>query len=220
MRGLLKKRIEIITSILEDYRQMELSGELGSTSVMVKERAIGELRAYKRMLKDMEGIEMTEVIIYGVNKNGNVEYVGEADNSWAGAMHVWGRISKKYALPGGLFGYQALWNAVDKGILQPFENMVVKSTFDDMIVEKKDIPELLQAYAMYDTEYPGSNLAEQAEIITEEILNNEDMIGVCWNQTSVNSNPWTNGYDEEEDEPIPYNMLTGTRHRLITEVRK
>lgn len=220
MRGLLKKRIEIITSILKDYRQMELNGELGSTSVMVKERAIGELRAYKRMLKDMEGIEMTEVIIYGVNKDGNVEYVGEADNSWAGAMHVWGRISKKYALPGGLFGYQALWNAVDKGILQPFENMVVKSTFDDMIVEKKDIPELLQAYAMYDAEYPGSNLAEQAEIITEEILNNEDMIGVCWNQTSVNSNPWTDGYDEEEDEPIPYNVLTGTRHRLITEVRK
>jgi len=46
------------------------------------------------------------------------------------------------------------------------------------------------------------------------------MIGVCWNQTSVNSNPWTDGYDEEEDEPIPYNMLTGTRHRLITEVRQ
>lgn len=159
---------------------------------------------------------MSYTEIYGVKKNGEVIFVGETRNAWRGAMHVWDKLCDKYGISGGLFsGFENLWKMADKGILTQAENTVLKSTFDNVVVIKGDIPMLLQAFKEFDNQFPNSSLPEQGEIINDEILNDEDMIGVCWNQTSVNENPWTDGYDEDEDEEIPYNVLKGKRHWFI-----
>ena len=58
-----------------------------------------------------------------------------------------------------------------------------------------------------------TNLGEQADIL-QSIYDDPEAIAVGWNQTSVMCENWANigGYDEEKDEPIPYNCLTGDKH--------
>lgn len=159
---------------------------------------------------------MSETVIYGVKSNGEVEFVGETRNAWRGAMHVWTRLSEAYGIQGGfLGGFEKLWKMADKGRLKDFENTTLKSTFDNVVVWKEDIPKLIAAFKEFEEKYPNSSLWEQAKIIEDDIINDEDMIGVCWNQTSVNRNPWREGYDEETDEPIPYNVLKGNRHWFL-----
>jgi hypothetical protein len=156
---------------------------------------------------------MSYTEIYGAKKNGEIVLVNETKNAWRGAMHVWDKLSEKYGVTGGLLsGFNQLWKMADTGKLLDFENVVMKSTFDDVIVKKENIPALLTAFREYDNHFPNSSLLEQAEIIEKEILNDDEMLAVCWNQTSVNCNPWTEGYDEETEEEIPYNILNGERH--------
>ncbi|MFJ8528514.1 hypothetical protein [Bacillus sp. NPDC094106] len=164
------------------------------------------------ILKDVS--KMSETVIYGVKLNGEVEFVGETRNAWKGAMHVWTNLAKAYAVEEGLEleRFRNLWRMTDKGILTDFENIVMKSTFDNVIVKKEDIPKLVDAFRQYDKKYPNSSLLEQANIIEGDILNDQEMMGVCWNQTSINRNPWVDGYDEENEEYIPYNVQCGNRH--------
>lgn len=161
---------------------------------------------------------MSSTEIYGVKSDGEVIFADETRNAWRGAMHVWNTLSEKYGIQGEMFGgFQNLWKLADTGTLQDFENIVMKSTFDDVVVKKEDMPTLLKSFREYAKQYPNSSLSEQAEIIEREILNNDEMIAVCWNQTSVNENPWSDGYDEEADEEISYNILTGKRHWFLTD---
>jgi len=159
---------------------------------------------------------MSYTEIYGVKTNGEVVFVDEVRNAFAGAFHVWQSLADAYGIQGGMLGgFNQLWKMADKGVLKDFENITMKATFDNVVVKKEDVPNLLQAFKEYDKTYPNSNLPEQARIISEEILLDEDFIGVCWNQTSVNSNPWVEGYDVEMDEEIPYNVLNGKRHWFL-----
>ncbi|MGF7535032.1 hypothetical protein AAGG74_15285 [Bacillus mexicanus] len=155
---------------------------------------------------------MSYTEIYGVKTNGEVVFVGETKNAWRGAMHVWTKLCQKYNIEAGFGGFQELWKLTDTGALDDFENITLKSTFDNVVVKKEDIPMLLEAFRLYESRFPNSSLLEQAEIIKKDILEDKEMIAVCWNQTSVNANPWTDGYDEDNEEKIPYNVLTGERH--------
>lgn len=161
---------------------------------------------------------MSATVVYGVKSDGAIQYIGEARNAFRGAMYVWSILCEKYQIDGGMFGgFQKLWKLADTSILEDFENIAMKSTFDNVIVRKEDIPLLLQSYKEFDSHFSNSNLLEQVEIIQNEIMNNQDMIAVCWNQTSVNRNPWSIGYDEELEEEIPYNIFSGKKHWFINE---
>lgn len=160
---------------------------------------------------------MSAVEIYGFNTIGEAVYVSDVGNAFRGAMHVWMRLSEAYGIEGGMFGgFQKLWKLADTGTLEDFENTVMKSTFDNVVVAKSEIPALIEAYRAYDIKYPGSNLLEQAVIFEHEILSDKDMTAVCWNQTDVNESPWIDGYDEEKEEAIPYNILTGRKHWFLS----
>ncbi|WP_028983311.1 hypothetical protein [Sporolactobacillus terrae] len=155
--------------------------------------------------------------IYGVKSNGEVTFIDETENSWRGGMHVWTKLCEKYGIRGGMFGgFEKLWKMADTGKLLEFENVVLKSTFDNVVAKKEELPILLAAFREYDKQFPNSSLVEQCEIIEKEILKNDEMIAVCWNQTSVNSNPWIEDYNEETDEEIPYNLTTGNKHWFLT----
>ena len=169
---------------------------------------------------------MSYTEIYGIKNNGEVAFVNETKNAWRGAMHVWNRLCEKYEIKGAMFGgFQELWKMANTGALADFENTVLKSTFDNVVVKKEEIPMLLEAFREYDKHFPESSLVEQAEIIENEILNDDEFMGVCWNQTSVNRNPWLietepteDDEEEEEDdsESAPYNILSGEKHWFLT----
>src|SRR5690625_3399276 len=130
-------------------------------------------------------------------------------------MHVWSKLSQKYGVDGGIFGgFEGLWEMANQGKLNEHECIAVRSTFDNVIVKKEELPMMIDAYLEDDKEFSNSSLLEQVVIITDQLLNNEEMRGVCWNQTSVNSNPWAD-YDEEKDEEVPYNIFEGERHWFL-----
>ena len=56
-------------------------------------------------------------------------------------------------------------------------------------------------------------MPEQAEIL-RKIAEDDNVIAVGWSQNSVSCEGWdaAGGYDEETEECLPYNCLTGTKH--------
>lgn len=105
---------------------------------------------------------------------------------------------------------QEVWDLADNQSVPEHERIVLFTTFDRCLVKREDIPKVLEAFRKFEGE---TNLPEQANII-EKLMDDENCIAIGWNQTSVNVDTWENagGYDEEKDETIPYNCLTGDNH--------
>lgn len=77
--------------------------------------------------------------IYAIEKNGDVVPYGSAKNSWLGGMHVWKSLDEKYDLGGNMmFGFERVWKFFDKGIYEKYEDVLLGSTFDDVIVLKEN----------------------------------------------------------------------------------
>lgn len=95
------------------------------------------------------------------------------------------------------------------------DRIVLFTTFDNCLVKKEDIPRVIEALRAFEgDDHKGeTNLGEQADIL-QTIYDDPETIAVGWNQTSVTVESWENigGYDEEKDEAIPYNCLTGDKH--------
>ncbi|MCH1975617.1 hypothetical protein MCG01_13555 [Enterococcus hirae] len=161
---------------------------------------------------------MSTTEIYAIEKNGDVVPYGSAKNSWLGGMHVWKSLDEKYDLGGDmLIGFDATWKAFNKGIYEEYENVVLGSTFDNVIVLKENIDQLLTSFKKYYSVYPNSNFGQQIEVI-EAIKADENIIGVAWCQTSVVDDLWDYGYDEEKDKVIPYNIFKGENHGELFEL--
>ncbi|ENR6356160.1 hypothetical protein ACEWL8_001976 [Listeria monocytogenes] len=158
---------------------------------------------------------MSSTNIHVVRANGDVEIYAEVKNSFAGAMHVWNSLNAKYDFRDNLFTeFKKTFSSFNKGVYEDFENVVLGSTFDNVIVKKEDIQLLITAYEKYIDEFDGSNLGLQIEIF-RQIENEADAIGIAWCQTSVCDDLWDFGYDEEKDELIPYNIYKGDNHWFL-----
>lgn len=158
---------------------------------------------------------MSTTEIYGIEKNGNVVPYGAAQNSWLGGMHVWKTLDEKYGMGGSMmFGFDRTWQAFNTGVYKDYENIVLGSTFDYVIVMKEHFKPLLNSFGKYFAAHPDSNFGEQIEVIKSMELD-ENIIGVAWCQTSVADDLWDFGYDEENDETIPYNIFKGDKHQVL-----
>ena len=156
---------------------------------------------------------MSYTEIHGVASNGEVAFVGQTGNSWKGAYHVWSNLSEKYKVDIDKLEY-----LIDTDRIAEFESLILKSLGYMIVVSKVDIPILLKAFKEYDEAYPGSTLIEQGEIIEEVIMKDDNMIGVCWNQSSIEFGLWTVGLehdDEGEVEYVPYNILRDQGHNYL-----
>lgn len=155
---------------------------------------------------------MSTTEIYAVKKNGDVVAYDSVQNAWLGGMHVWNNLSTTYSFNEMLFqGFKKTWGAFDKGVYEPFEDIVLGSTFDKVWVKKENIDTLVEAFDKYSDKYNGSNLPEQV-LVFREIQKCNDNIGVAWCQTSVSDDIWNYGYNEDDDELIPYNIKKGDSH--------
>lgn len=178
---------------------------------------------YSKLSNKKESTErknsMSYTELYAVNKQGDVEFYGEVRNSFAGAMHVWNTLSKKYRLNDNLFNeFKKTWNNYNKDFYEAYEDVVLGSTFDSVLVKKENFTELIEAFEEYTTYHNGSNLLQQVEFI-EKAKDDEDIIAIGWCQTSVANDMWDWEWIEEEEEEtlIPYNIYKGTQHWFLFE---
>ncbi len=159
---------------------------------------------------------MSSTIIYGFNKEGNTFFFDETKNAFRGAWATWREMEIRH-LPPTFMGIsrttnpekvKEIWNLADRKDIPLHERIVLHTTFDKCLVKAEDIPKVIDAFRKFGG---TTSLPEQADIL-EKLP--EGTIAVGWNQSSVNCDDWSGqgGYDEENDEAIPYNCLTMNEH--------
>ncbi len=170
---------------------------------------------------------MSSTIIYGFNKQGEAFTLGETENAWRGGMAIWRELEERHLPPyyyrgdrrcpqSRLMAFfdenaaKEIWNLADRKDIPLHERIVLHTTFDYCLVKAEDIPKVIEAFRKFGCD-DYISLPEQADIL-EKLP--DGTIAVGWNQTSVVCDDWSNkgGYDEENDEAIPYNCLTMNEH--------
>ena len=102
-----------------------------------------------------------------------------------------------------------IWGLVENDKVPVSERICLCTTFDKVIVEKKHLQRVIDAFRSFPAE---TSLGEQADTL-EKALADPDCIAVAWNQTSVNCDSWVSyRYIEETDTCEPYNLLEDSEH--------
>lgn len=176
---------------------------------------------------------MSYTEIFKFNKTGDAQGLAEVKNAWRGAMAVWTTLEDRYlpeykpypgmgkmsrmSSPDPKIG-KAVWDLIGDDRLSEDEKISLASTFDNVIVLKNDMPRLIQAFRNF---VGQTSLKEQADII-ESVVNNEDVIAIAWNQTSVNGDTWINKgpYNKDTDEESPYNIFKQDDHWNLFEEKE
>lgn len=179
---------------------------------------------FKRTMRNMSAFE-----VYVIDAAGDVNPLGEVRNPHGAAPHIWRLLSQKYGVADPLSamnGYDTpLWKLFRSGRLTDDENTLLGFTFDGVWVARENIPRLLTAIERW---WPGnrqqwSEFDKKFYEVTPtlegvaELLRTvpDDARGVCFNPTSVNSNPWsitltcacpTCGDEHSLDEDRPFNF--------------
>lgn len=148
--------------------------------------------------------------LFYFNKRGNAKFLGETPNAFRGAIKVWGILESKYLEPKeyrryGVEQMKEIWDLHNDPRLPRTEKICLLSTFDNVIVLTRDLPELVKSFEEFEGE---TSLYEQAALIKPLIVKDKDVLAIGWNQTSVNADTWLNfgGYSRN-DNAKPYNIL-------------
>ena len=137
--------------------------------------------------------------LYYVTPNKRVVGYQEFRNSHLGAMFVWSNLYKRHfkdritetkrlygfepSSPVSEDDYSCLWKLFEKSDVPIFERVILGSTFDFVILEKKHFNRFHEDVMKYAVYHPAGSLLYQAIAIQK--LSKRNIIGVCWNQTSV-----------------------------------
>ncbi|MCA9137269.1 MAG: hypothetical protein KDB00_10930 [Planctomycetales bacterium] len=148
----------------------------------------------------------------------------EFHNSWAGAARIWGSLYDHYlkdsskpfdnwltstARPGD----RRLWDLAKSDALSMAERAVHAFTFDYFIVRRENLERFSADLRTFAELHPApgkvDHLPEWADVFEHSAYE-----AIALHATSVTENPWY-GFDEETDEPIPYDL---NERNLHTEV--
>jgi hypothetical protein len=172
--------------------------------------------------------KMSSTQISGLTRNRGIR-LGEATNSWLGAMAIWKiledkylppyhpdypeRIDRKYSRTSAIFNMNVMrpiWELYKKEEVSYIDKIVLGTTFDNVLIKIENIEKVIIAFE----DFKGkTNLKEQVNIIREGLKKNEDVIAIGWNQTSVNENKWdSTNFDEDEGTSLGYNLEKETDH--------
>lgn len=154
---------------------------------------------------------MSSTEMYVIQPDGEVRRLCGFQNSHRGAMLYWREIAVRYGIVSrenqyGLLsnGLDEVWKLADSSDVDPDWRIVLASTFDKVMVRRKDFSRVAKAFENFGRSVcrpagssvdddPGDygHALDQARIL--EVLDRAGdpaLHGVCWNQTSVNCNPW------------------------------
>ena len=159
-----------------------------------------------------------------VFRDGKIDDEKEFGNSWGGSARVWSslwdRYEKKHEYDSWMMDdTRRLWDLDRDPRLQEFEKSVLVLTFDRAIVWRGNFKRMADDLKSFAAEYPvtgkADHLASWAEFIQglAEDPSNE-AIGVIG--TSVTGDLF-NGWDQETDTPIEYNLHKDTKHIEVYE---
>lgn len=183
---------------------------------------------------------MSSTEIFCFNKDGFCCQEYAIKNAWRGAMAVWGILEEKYLPPyrpryvpddmsmqefEQLYGFKPsrlsitsvsekenpaneIWNLFADIGIEPIDRIVLGTTLDYVLVRRDEIGKVIDAFRHFSGE---TNLKEQADILSE-IMKDENISAVGWNQTSVCADTWMNAGPFEEGEHKPYNYLEQDDH--------
>lgn len=166
---------------------------------------------------------MSYTEIFAFSKTGEIKSVAEIRNSHRGAHSVWDILEARYLprlqYPRMVLGMtnrgendpmQEIWDLWKRDDVTLTDKIVLLSTFDYVIVEKEHIPRLIAAFRAFKGD---TSLPEQADALMQ-IQDDPDLWAIGWNQTSIAECFWEcgGGYDEENEESIPYNFEAGDTH--------
>ena len=155
---------------------------------------------------------MSRTEIYAVDAEGNIEFEGECQNAWLGAMHVWKTLASKYGIvkPGEEYRLllddsvmKQIWALARDERLPWWERVVHASTFDRAIVLRDDFPRLIEAFEQWVRERPEEaiGLACQLDYFKLIVEHERGFRGICWNQTTIGESYWwvRDGSGEDEE---------------------
>ena len=173
---------------------------------------------------------MSYTEIYKFKKDGNAECFSEIKNAWRGAMAIWNILDKKY-LPKYIPDFakmlgetdkeyfrssdfigesiKEVWSLSLKDGVSKTDKICLRSTFDNVVVFKEDLSELVKAFRDFEGE---TSLSEQADAIEKEVKNDPELLAIAWNQTSVNGGAWESDELDEDGNYLPYNFLKSEKH--------
>ena len=170
---------------------------------------------------------MSRTELYQVKINGDVEWVADFRNSHGSAMMIWNALHREYFGRDFPLGDvpQDFWDLQSSPRLQWYETNSFLSTFDLVIVRASDLRLMSASFLAFADRYQqdgrACSLRDQASTLDRFGLPGEglqDTAGVCWNQTSVNCNPWqvdsicaTCG-NPDDGEARPWNINKDTNH--------
>jgi hypothetical protein len=170
---------------------------------------------------------MSRVEVYRIALDGEVCRYDEARNASACLPWIWKNLAKKYGVKDP-FDYsdrriehgkvEPLWELRGTGKMTPADETLLIFTFDASWCAKENIPKLCAAleefWRNYHTmvDWNGAVCAIDDTIprlvaILKRLATETDCQGACFNQTSVNSNPWVvrlETDDAEDNEPRPF----------------
>jgi len=162
--------------------------------------------------------------MYVAGREGDVEPYAEFRNAHGGSMAVWRILSEKYLDAKGpafmmlmMQGFKPLFDLHKQGKLEPWEAVVLTTTYDKVFIPIEHIASVASAFEKFVEVHGPSqegmvfSIPEQAKnlrfLLTE--VEEKGWRGVGWNQNSVSEAIWTGSRD---DEPVPYNIDRDTKH--------
>jgi len=104
-----------------------------------------------------------------------------------------------------------VWDIIKHPYITDTHKIAMNSTFDNVVVKRENLEKLVLAFREFEFE---TSLKEQADLIEEALKDDPDLLGLGWNQTSVNGDTWANSgeYNEETEEHASYNLLKEKKH--------
>ena len=166
----------------------------------------------------------TEIVFFG--KSGTPKNGVYIKNAFRGAMAVWRTLEEKYLPPfdpnmksmSRIFTMDTdqsreIWDLVHDSRLSKEERICLVITFDRVIVLRRHFEIIIKAFCSFSR--AGSSLPEQALAI-EKAMEDESIIAMAWNHTSVNQNRWTDyETDGNAEEWEPYNITLNSDHWVL-----
>jgi hypothetical protein len=146
---------------------------------------------------------MSRVEIYSISNKGDVELYAEERNAVACAWLMWDTFNKKYNLSNKEMDFKELWEFTGTDKMSRQDKIAVASAFDRVWIKKEHLKEVADAWdAAWELVKARGDRVDTISRVAAVIRKaaDEDIRGICFNQTSVCCNPWvvTHGEDEEE----------------------